>query len=1362
METSFPIPSTLQDLERPPFNLLPYPCGFEDYDEATRADSFDQLVLLIERGNRTLRCGAMALFETTFEEDGLSKWNDDERIQSLYTLVRKSSSLALTTKTRFVTALCEAVETLCRILASSSLSEENLNQEVNQELFCGLKAVSQDFRDAFACHIYMLYSIMFIGESEAKVGHSLCNLALKNRTPNKKEATKREKELKVEAENLVNSREECACAMLAAAQSMASYKSKLWARGVPDENVIGLPCRIAYQMLERATGAMARKASCSDSAMQIIASTVNSTDCLLSTIVAALLDLLHSYEHMAPIVAEICCLVSDKPTNKLAVEIIREVGHLDTRDIPVSDAGGKASGLKNVAPILSELSTRKPVIILEHINYVLHHLDRDCYNLRSSVLTAIGNILVRRNSKEERNLDISDENSINLSNDGLEDDINKEVKKSEQREKLFDILTKHVHDVSSYTRNAVLKSWAHLVENQSVPVQRLIPVTLLAIDRLQDKTVLVRRSAMQLLRLLLENNPFTDLLNPEPYQHKMIEIKSYILDNLPDHIKSAATLSLKELGDDLVDSKERDEIENAAILAVGDEYDGLTDMSDKENDLSTKLKGLHFLRAALQFIHVFESATSAFESMLLSSNTSDVTEALRFFVRARHFQLPCAINGIKHALSLMWSNEKTIQDEVLNAFIEVFISIPGTGGNELLPSNVIADNILFLVGKASVSELASIEEAICRLVRDELIPADVFLILWSIVAKSKGNVRPAAILTLAMGASADPNIVDSSSRLRCLLDAGLGEHTEQNRDWKTCRSVSIALQRIARVKPDPNSAKSIVIEQILERLCTVIQGDWCDDLIVIDTLAWFGAAEQAIDAVFIISPEPESVCRQIIQAIEGITFGFSHKTPNHSCHSLRLSRFFFVISHIALKLLVYTEELGSYVRLANGAKTFSNQESVDEAKANSRLEGANNEDNDGGIESEFGVAQAEEAKTESQVAEIIEEEIIGRGMISLFTPLLVHIVADKSNQFSSPVLMQSSMLALCKFMCISSVFCEKHLPLLFSSLANAPEKDVTLRANTVIALGDLAFRFPNEVEPYTPRLYACLRDKSTRVRKHTLMVLTHLILNDMVKVKGQVCEVALCLEDNEVRIRDMARLLFHELSKRSNNPIYNLLPDIISRLSQMPIRKDQFRSIMAFLLCFIKKEKQNEMLVGKLCQRFPKCTSISQKADIAFCLSHLKMNQKCIKIFNDLFKYYKDALFDEDVFRSFANIVSKVKKVVNKSELKESLDEWESKLNKQSEESLAHEHADSKVRFTKECALKVGRNLNLSSSHNMISYEGAMNEEHYELEKYYDLDGDVLVKLPKCVDEDSHDSISIKRKIISFKVQKNILNLAVG
>ena len=59
-----------------------------------------------------------------------------------------------------------------------------------------------------------------------------------------------------------------------------------------------------------------------------------------------------------------------------------------------------------------------------------------------------------------------------------------------------------------------------------------------------------------------------------------------------------------------------------------------------------------------------------------------------------------------------------------------------------------------------------------------------------------------------------------------------------------------------------------------------------------------------------------------------------------------------------------------------------------------------------------------------------------------------------------------------------------------------------------------------------------LRDPSRQVRKNTLQVLTHLILNDMVKVKGQISEMATCIMDDDERISALAKLFFHELAKK--------------------------------------------------------------------------------------------------------------------------------------------------------------------------------------------------------------------------------------
>ena len=183
----------------------------------------------------------------------------------------------------------------------------------------------------------------------------------------------------------------------------------------------------------------------------------------------------------------------------------------------------------------------------------------------------------------------------------------------------------------------------------------------------------------------------------------------------------------------------------------------------------------------------------------------------------------------------------------------------------------------------------------------------------------------------------------------------------------------------------------------------------------------------------------------------------------------------------------------------------------------------------------------------------------------------------------------------------------------------------------LVALGDLSVRFPNMIEPYTDHIYARLSDHDPSVRKTTLMVLTHLILNSMVKIRGQVAAIARCLEDPVPRIRALAAQFFAEVSRRDPGQakggttgakagkIYNILPDTLSRLSQMmrstdvtprfagetegedstefcaetavvgsvePLSKPSFQRITRFLISFIRPGRQSDSLIEKLCKRF--------------------------------------------------------------------------------------------------------------------------------------------------------------------------------
>ena len=58
-----------------------------------------------------------------------------------------------------------------------------------------------------------------------------------------------------------------------------------------------------------------------------------------------------------------------------------------------------------------------------------------------------------------------------------------------------------------------------------------------------------------------------------------------------------------------------------------------------------------------------------------------------------------------------------------------------------------------------------------------------------------------------------------------------------------------------------------------------------------------------------------------------------------------------------------------------------------------------------------------------------------------------------------------------------------------------------VHSNCTIALRDLVVWFPNLLEPWIENMYARLKDLWVSVRNNVLLVLSHLILNDMMKVE---------------------------------------------------------------------------------------------------------------------------------------------------------------------------------------------------------------------------------------------------------------------
>jgi condensin complex subunit 1 len=103
-------------------------------------------------------------------------------------------------------------------------------------------------------------------------------------------------------------------------------------------------------------------------------------------------------------------------------------------------------------------------------------------------------------------------------------------------------------------------------------------------------------------------------------------------------------------------------------------------------------------------------------------------------------------------------------------------------------------------------------------------------------------------------------------------------------------------------------------------------------------------------------------------------------------------------------------------------------------------------------------------------------------------------------------------------------------------------------------------------------IFMLLHDKECLVRQQALMVITHLILNDMLKIRGEIVDICMLLEDPDERIRDQVKLFLHELHSKGSHLIYNMFLKAVSRLSKEfeHLAKAEFENIARNLMHYIK------------------------------------------------------------------------------------------------------------------------------------------------------------------------------------------------
>lgn len=388
------------------------------------------------------------------------------------------------------------------------------------------------------------------------------------------------------------------------------------------------------------------------------------------------------------------------------------------------------------------------------------------------------------------------------------------------------------------------------------------------------------------------------------------------------------------------------------------------------------------------------------------------------------------------------------------------------------------------------------------------------------------------------------------------------------------------------------------------------------------------------------------------------------------------------MGHIALNMVGYCEKIANNLKSKNNnpknkdksSKKQGDKDKEKEDRTKQKKKKKNEEDQkSSGEESEDEIQKingGQEAEIEYNInilEKIVDEDLLYKNTLGIFTPLILKFVKQLlSGDFTEEnlILYKVSLMSLCKFMCVSKKFCEENLQILFDILEQ--EKiDSNLKLNICVSIGDLVNRFPNLLQKKILEFYKCLKSENIKVVRNTLIVISHLVLNDMIKLNGEIVDICLLLDNEDEKLNDLVNLFISEYSKKGKNVIYNIIPKALAKLNNeyKHLEYDKFQNVIKSLLKFVEKDKQTEGLIERLFMKLKNTQNKKEWRNTTYCLSLLNYNEKGLNKVSDLFSNLKEKVDDDIVKENLNNIFIKFRKNPGLSGIaKESLDAIEKNL----------------------------------------------------------------------------------------------------
>ncbi|EPS68668.1 condensin complex subunit 1, partial [Genlisea aurea] len=527
---------------------------------------------------------------------------EQEIFDRVYSLVKGFGSLSSGSKFYLVESLRSNMSVLLPNVDSLFRSRGSFpldgGQDAGDDQFVVDRVASH--RNAFKIYTFFLMHILLVSESSSNSVNGMAKVMPSSR--------------KKQSVNSWNWESQRSRILNLIANSLEINLSMLFGSSDPDENYLSFIMKNAFLMFENA---LLLKDPDSKQALCRIVGTCATKYHYVSQASVSIMHLIHKHDFVVTHLAD-CIAGAEKKyaDGSLAISLIREIGRTSPKDY-VKDT----VGAENIGRFLVELADRLPKLFSTNLGLLVQHLGGESYKIRNALVGVLGKLIAKAFS------DVGGE-------------ISSKSTRLRAKQAMLEILLERCRDVSAYTRSRVLQVWADLCEEHSVSIGLWNEVATVASGRLEDKSAIVRKSALNLLIMMLQHNPFGPQLRTASFEATLEKYKKKLSDDnlLPEADVSCADSEADEQEFER-NIESQDSLTDSCLASMENgvlpSEDSVPDVGNREQTRALVAS----LEAGLTFSKCISAIMRTLVHLMASPTSSDVENTILLLMRCKQFQV---------------------------------------------------------------------------------------------------------------------------------------------------------------------------------------------------------------------------------------------------------------------------------------------------------------------------------------------------------------------------------------------------------------------------------------------------------------------------------------------------------------------------------------------------------------------------------------------------------------------------------------------------------------------------------------------------------------------------------------------------